>query len=153
MPSSPTRSGPWSCAVSGAVLGQQDLASIGEALEDLADALFDGIAPPRDTRWIDILHALWCETWKPALTLGDYTRLREQELIALDGEQLQLLDYIDSKVQQLMQVVSQPERVKKCLVLEKPFGLADDELTATLKVRRRHIIAKYEDRLEAFYNQ
>ena len=65
----------------------------------------------------------------------------------------QLLDYIDSKVQHLMQVVSQPERVKKCLVLEKPFGLADDELTATLKVRRRHIIAKYEDRLETFYNQ
>jgi long-chain acyl-CoA synthetase len=65
----------------------------------------------------------------------------------------QLLDYIDSKVQQLMQVVSQPERVKKCLVLEKPFGLEDDELTATLKVRRRHIIDKYEDRLEAFYNQ
>ena len=64
----------------------------------------------------------------------------------------QLLDYIDSKVQQLMQVVSQPERVKKCLVLDKPFQLENDELTATLKVRRRHIIAKYETRLEALYD-
>lgn len=63
----------------------------------------------------------------------------------------ELLAIIDSKVSELMESVSQPERVKKCLVLDKPFQLENDELTATLKVRRRHIIAKYEDRLEAFY--
>ena len=51
-----------------------------------------------------------------------------------------------------MQAVSSPERVKRCLVLEKPFGLEDNELTATLKVRRRHIIAKYEEQLSAFYD-
>jgi long-chain acyl-CoA synthetase len=64
----------------------------------------------------------------------------------------ELLEYIDSKVEDLMQAVSNPERVKRCLVLEKPFGLADDELTATLKVRRRYIIAKYEDQLATFYD-
>ena len=63
----------------------------------------------------------------------------------------ELLAIIDSKVSELMESVSQPERVKKCLVLDKPFQLENDELTATLKVRRRHIIAKYEDRLAAFY--
>jgi len=76
------------------------------------------------------------------------------EVICDDGfvTATELLEYIDSKVQELMQAVSNPERVKRCLVLEKPFGLEDDELTATLKVRRRHIIAKYEDRLAAFYD-
>ena len=64
---------------------------------------------------------------------------------------VKLLAIIDEKVAELMKSVSQPERVKKCLVLDKPFQLENDELTATLKVRRRHIIAKYEDRLEAFY--
>jgi len=63
----------------------------------------------------------------------------------------ELLAIIDSKVSELMESVSQPERVKKCLVLDQPFQLENDELTATLKVRRRHIIAKYEDRLAAFY--
>ncbi|MEE3283628.1 MAG: long-chain fatty acid--CoA ligase [Planctomycetota bacterium] len=63
----------------------------------------------------------------------------------------ELLAIIDSKVSELMEPVSQPERVKKCLVLDQPFQLENDELTATLKVRRRHIIAKYEDRLAAFY--
>ncbi|MEE3364514.1 MAG: long-chain fatty acid--CoA ligase [Planctomycetota bacterium] len=63
----------------------------------------------------------------------------------------ELLAIIDSKVSELMESVSQPERVKKCLVLDQPFQLENDELTATLKVRRRHIIAKYEDQLAAFY--
>ena len=76
------------------------------------------------------------------------------EIICDDGcvTSTQLLEYIDSKIELLMQAVSSPERVKRCLVLEKPFGLEDNELTATLKVRRRHIIAKYEDRLAAFYD-
>jgi long-chain acyl-CoA synthetase len=76
------------------------------------------------------------------------------EVICDDGfvTSSELLEYIDSRVQNLMQAVSNPERVKRCLVLEKPFGLEDDELTATLKVRRRHIIAKYEDRLASFYD-
>ena len=52
-----------------------------------------------------------------------------------------------------MEVVSSPERVKKCLVLDEPFQLENDELTATLKVRRRHIIAKYETQLESLYGE
>jgi len=64
----------------------------------------------------------------------------------------ELLELIDSKVADLMQAVSNPERVKKCLVLDKPFQLENDELTATLKVRRRHIITKYETQLEALYD-
>ena len=50
-----------------------------------------------------------------------------------------------------MAPVSQPERVKKCLLMARPFQACDDELTATLKVRRHHIIARCEADLAALY--
>lgn len=62
-----------------------------------------------------------------------------------------LLNFLDSRIAAVMQNVSQPERVKKFLVLDRPFQLADDELTATLKVRRSHLIGKYEQQLAALY--
>lgn len=63
-----------------------------------------------------------------------------------------LIEFIQARIDALMQVVSQPERVKRCLLLEQPFQLAADELTATMKVRRRHILAKYERQLAALYD-
>ena len=63
-----------------------------------------------------------------------------------------LVEFIQSRIDSVMQVVSQPERVKRCLLLDKPFQLAADELTATMKVRRRHILAKYERELAALYD-
>jgi long-chain acyl-CoA synthetase len=62
-------------------------------------------------------------------------------------------EFLDGRIQAVMQNVSQPERVKKFLVLERPFQLADDELTATLKVRRSHLIGKYESQLAALYEE
>jgi long-subunit acyl-CoA synthetase (AMP-forming) len=50
-----------------------------------------------------------------------------------------------------MQAVSGPERVKAFLLLGRPFQADAEELTATLKVRRRRIIENYADRLEALY--
>ena len=63
-----------------------------------------------------------------------------------------LIDFMQSRIDVVMEVVSQPERVKRCLLLDKPFQLAEDELTATMKVRRRHILAKYENELAALYD-
>ena len=62
-----------------------------------------------------------------------------------------LTDFIQARIDVVMEVVSHPERVKRCLLLDKPFQLAEDELTATMKVRRRHILAKYERELAALY--
>ncbi|MBQ12606.1 MAG: hypothetical protein CMJ45_13785 [Planctomyces sp.] len=63
-----------------------------------------------------------------------------------------LLEHIDIRVAARMDSVSNPERVKKCLMLDRPFQLGEEELTATLKVRRRHIIAKYHDALDTLYD-
>ena len=63
-----------------------------------------------------------------------------------------IIDFYQERIDALMQAVSQPERVRKFLLLARPFQVEDDELTATLKVRRRHIIGKYEAQLAALYD-
>lgn len=65
----------------------------------------------------------------------------------------ELLSLLKARIDRIMEQVSQPERVKKFLVLDHPFQMADEELTATLKVRRRFIINKYETRLAALYSE
>jgi long-chain acyl-CoA synthetase len=63
----------------------------------------------------------------------------------------EVVAFYERRIEALMATVSQPERVKKALLLARAFQIAHDELTATLKVRRRHIIARYEEHLAAFY--
>jgi long-chain acyl-CoA synthetase len=62
-------------------------------------------------------------------------------------------DFFAQRIDAVMQNVSNPERVKKFLVLDRPFQVDADELTATLKVRRNHIIRKYERQLAALYEK
>ena len=62
-----------------------------------------------------------------------------------------LCEFLDERVASVMQAVSQPERVRKCLILDRAFELEADELTATLKVRRRYVTEKYSSQLEALY--
>lgn len=62
-------------------------------------------------------------------------------------------EFLQSRVNEIMSTVSQPERVKKLLILASPFEQEAGELTATLKVRRRHIIQKYENELAALYEK
>ena len=77
---------------------------------------------------------------------------------ALDDDELfinepALVAFYQAKVDEVMQAVSQPERVKRILLMRRPFQLESDELTATLKVRRRHVIAKYESHLTKLYEE
>jgi hypothetical protein len=84
--------------LAGAVIGQQDLLQLGTALERMTSEVFPregaGLRVPRDTRWIDALHAMWGETWTPRLALGERVRIRDEELVALDATQLEMLDAI-----------------------------------------------------------
>ena len=64
----------------------------------------------------------------------------------------EILTFLEQRIETAMQQVSQPERVKRFLTLARPFQVEDDELTATLKVRRRHIISRYEEHLAALYD-
>lgn len=62
-----------------------------------------------------------------------------------------VLEFYQARIDKLMLAVSQPERVKSCLLLSRPFQVADEELTPTLKLRRRHIVGKFEPQLAALY--
>lgn len=93
-PSSPFSNPPRQGDLDGAVLGQQDLPYLREALEAMRERLFPPQQRPRDSRWVELLHELWGETWTPRLVLGDRARLREQELIPFDQQQLHLLDML-----------------------------------------------------------
>jgi long-chain acyl-CoA synthetase len=64
-----------------------------------------------------------------------------------------LIDFLGERIQTLMERVSRTERVKKFLILDRPFQVDADEMTATLKVRRRHIIHKFEAQLAALYSE
>ncbi len=85
--------------------------------------------------------------------LQDEAKARGWKLDAPDGfiRTQAVLEFFQARIDELMQVVSQPERVKSCLLMSRPFQLADDELTATLKVRRRHIVGKFEPQLAELY--
>jgi len=61
--------------------------------------------------------------------------------------------FFEERVNALMQAVSSPERVKRFLLLARPFQLSEDELTATLKLRRRHVASKFQAQIDALYRQ
>jgi long-chain acyl-CoA synthetase len=58
---------------------------------------------------------------------------------------------IHDRVEAAMQPVSSPERVRKFLLLDQPFSMQAEELTTTMKLRRRKIVAKYQQQLEQLY--
>jgi long-chain acyl-CoA synthetase len=60
--------------------------------------------------------------------------------------------FMQERVARIMEAVSSPERVRSFLLLARPFQIASGEMTATLKIRRQHIIDKYRDRLDALYH-
>ena len=74
--------------------------------------------------------------------------------VETDGEFLRsgpTFDLLSGRISRLMEAVSQPERVRAFAVLTRPFRVDDGEVTPTLKVRRKFILAKYADRLDELY--
>jgi long-chain acyl-CoA synthetase len=98
-----------------------------------------------------------------ALIVPDLARLAaEAETLGLNlRPQLSDNDFIDcdrlhgfmqERIARTMEAVSPPERVRSFLLLARPLQVTSGEMTATLKVRRQHIIDKYRDRLDALYH-
>lgn len=78
-----------------AVLGQQDLTWLGDALASLVERLLLETPPFGDAGWSAALHRLWGDTWVPRISLGTRIQLRDQQLVPLDQEQLLYLDMLD----------------------------------------------------------
>ena len=101
-PDTPFAQEPTQGDLAGAVLGQQDLAYLNDALPALVERLFAGKPAPRSSRFIEALHDLWCETWTPRLTLGTRVRMRGAELVPLDRDQVEMLDLVDHNTRLLV---------------------------------------------------
>lgn len=86
-----------------AVLGQQDLPFLADRLNAIAAHLISLGRFPRCLGWEGALHDLWGETWVPSVGLAARVRHREAELVALDRDQLAILDQTDGSHRLLVQ--------------------------------------------------
>lgn len=74
--------------------------------------------------------------------------------LEVDGDLVRsepIRQFIAGRVAKLMEAVSNPERVKAFLLLGRALRIESDELTATQKVRRRHVVGEFEREFEALY--
>ena len=59
---------------------------------------------------------------------------------------------VESEIQQLQKDLAQYERVRKFVLLDKPFTIEDGEITPTLKVKRKVVEEKYRHLIEKMYD-
>ncbi len=60
---------------------------------------------------------------------------------------------LESEVKKVNESVPKKQQIKKFVLLYKEFDADDDELTRTKKLRRNFVISKYNEIVEAIYNQ
>jgi long-chain acyl-CoA synthetase len=75
------------------------------------------------------------------LASDDEGRTRQREVVEL----------LDKHIQKAMADVSSGEKVKRFAVLPRPFTVAADEITVSLKLRRGVVLKHYADRLVELY--
>lgn len=74
------------------MIGERDLAWLDRRLAELADRTLARRPSPESNVWIDRVHELWGATWVPRVCLSDRVEDAERHRIALDEEQLGILD-------------------------------------------------------------
>jgi long-chain acyl-CoA synthetase len=77
----------------------------------------------------------------------------EGRSVAALARERAVIDEIAAAVERANFRLSRPEQIKKFLVLDVEWEPASDELTPTLKLKRRPIEQKYADEIEALYMQ
>jgi long-chain acyl-CoA synthetase len=64
-----------------------------------------------------------------------------------------VLTFLQARIEQTLQHVADWEQVKKIAILSEPFSVAQDEMTISLKLRRKVIVEHHQDELEALYRE
>jgi hypothetical protein len=86
--------GPGCGDLEGLVIGARELDWLGDCLPALMGrAIPANRAVPRNQGWIRTLTELWGETWVPHVRLADQAEVAGRRAVALDAEQLRLLDF------------------------------------------------------------
>jgi hypothetical protein len=95
--------GPQAGDVAGLVVGGRDLEWLGRSLPGLADRALANRPPPATDAWMDAVHAIWGETWVPRVSLVDRVDDADRRSIALDEEQVAILDVAGDNVRALVE--------------------------------------------------
>ena len=84
-------------------------------------------------------------------------RALRDERVALDGEpeewarRPEVYGLLERRVRAALADLSPAEQVKKFLILPRPFSVAADELTVSLKLRRNVVLERYGRQVEELY--
>lgn len=112
------------------------------------DALFEQVAIIGDRR-----------KFVSALIVPDYTILRKyaetHKMGHLSNKELaenpRIIDYVQSKIEELTRDLAPYERIKRFALLTEPFTVENGELTNTLKIRRRVVADRYANLIDSLY--
>lgn len=63
----------------------------------------------------------------------------------------QIVEFFQKRLQHLQQELAAYEQIKKFTLLTTPFSINNDELTPTLKLKRKNIYKNYFREIEAMY--
>lgn len=83
-----------------------------------------------------------------ALIVPNFERVDRNQL-----DRPEVLKLFEKEIDKVNETVSQPERIKKFALLKQEFTIASEELTPTLKVRRRVVEERYRDIIEDLYRE
>jgi long-chain acyl-CoA synthetase len=64
----------------------------------------------------------------------------------------EIQDLIWSEIERVNKKFARVEQIKKFFLLETQLGAEDEELTPTMKLKRKLVEKKYADRIEAMYH-
>jgi len=118
----------------------------------LADPCFDQAVVCGEGR--NYLTALIVPHW------DNLRRALRQEGVPVEGQSDEALcrhpavrAFLQKRIDAALRDMAGWEQVKKFAVLPRPFSVAADELTVSLKLRRNVVLAKHADELEALYRE
>ena len=61
------------------------------------------------------------------------------------------MEFFTERIETLQQDLAHYEKIKRFILLPEPFTMENEELTNTLKVRRRVVYAHYADQIDKIY--
>jgi long-chain acyl-CoA synthetase len=113
----------------------------------LADPCIDQVVVCGEGR--SFLTALVVPHWPNLARAAGLDLARGEDALARDPA---VHTFLDCRVQSALADVSPWEQVKKFAVLLRPFSIANEELTVSLKLRRGVIVEHHRSEIEALYN-
>jgi len=78
--------------LNGIVLGAHNLQWLAESLPSVVKKAIPPPPPRCAPNWLERIHAMWCETWVPSLSLGGRAKEAAAKRLSLDDAQLQVLE-------------------------------------------------------------